>query len=185
MDTPPVRERLLNSATILLRSKGADGFGITELMAHSGVARRSMYLHFPDGKAQLLAEATVAAGQFASGRLAAALATQPAVDGFCEVINQWKRVLTRTNYEFGCPLVSASIASAEYPDAAAHAAAAFTAMADQLATALERGGMPADTAQRTGNVLVSSMEGAIITARATRSLEPLDALAEHTRQMWG
>ncbi|MGB6244482.1 TetR/AcrR family transcriptional regulator, partial [Gordonia sp. (in: high G+C Gram-positive bacteria)] len=121
MATPPVRDRLLMSAITLLRSKGADGFGMSELMAHSGVARRSMYQHFPEGKAELLEAATAEAGRFAGALLARALADMPTVAGLTAVAEQWKRILVDSDYDLGCPLVAAATAAAEYP-AAAHRA---------------------------------------------------------------
>ncbi|WP_040518428.1 TetR/AcrR family transcriptional regulator [Gordonia neofelifaecis] len=185
MTTPPVRERLLLSATVLLRSKGADGFGMSELMEHSGVARRSMYQHFPEGKGQLLAEATAEAGRFASTRLASALADRTAVDGFVITIERWKRILRSSDYELGCPLVAASISATDYPAAAQQAARAFRTLSDQVAAAFEADGTPADDARRAGEFLVASMEGAIITSRTLRSTTPLDALIEHVRHVWG
>lgn len=185
MTTVPVRDRLLISAMTLLRSKGADGFGMSELLEHSGVARRSMYQHFPDGKAQLLAEATAAAGRYAARGVAAAQDGRTAVDAFVLVLDGWKQILTDSDYRLGCPLVAAALAAVEYPAAAERAAAAFATMSGQLTDAFVRDGVDPETARGIGHMLVSSLEGAIITSRALRSVEPLDALSAHVRHLWG
>ncbi|KJR09144.1 TetR/AcrR family transcriptional regulator [Gordonia sp. PS3] len=185
MATLPVRDRLLLSATQLLRSKGADGFGMSELMEHSGVARRSMYQHFPRGKAQLLEQATDEAGRHASSRLAAALYGRTAVEGLIVIVDEWKQTLVRHDYRLGCPLVAASTSAAEYPGAAERAATAFQTLAGQIAASFEADGLAADAARRAGDMLVAALEGAIITSRATRSTAPLDALSSHIRETWG
>ncbi|ALG83293.1 TetR/AcrR family transcriptional regulator [Gordonia phthalatica] len=182
MTTPSVHDRLIASAITLLRRKGADGFGMAELLAHSGVARRSMYQHFPDGKAQLLAEATTSAGRYATARMLQLQAGRSAVDGFVAVIDSWKTILTDSDYEFGCPLVAAALATAEYPEAAERAAESFTALGGLVAAAFARDGASPDAAQGTGQMLIASLEGAIITSRARRTVEPLDALAGHVRR---
>ncbi|MBM7368618.1 TetR/AcrR family transcriptional regulator [Gordonia hydrophobica] len=184
MTTASVRDRLLTSTIALLRSKGADGFGMSELMRHSGVARRSMYLHFPDGKAQLLEQATAAAGRIAVRQVSTIASHESVPDGFAAVIETWKRTLADSDYELGCPLVAASLATAEYPAAAARAAAAFATLSDVIADALAGDGVDPDAARSAGHLLFASLEGAIITSRALRSTEPLDALEAHIRQTW-
>ncbi|NLG45716.1 TetR/AcrR family transcriptional regulator [Gordonia sp. (in: high G+C Gram-positive bacteria)] len=185
MTTPSVRDRLLISAMALLRSKGADGFGMSELLEHSGVARRSMYQHFPDGKAELLEQATASAGRYAARELATAQDGRSPVDAFVLVLESWKEILTTSDYRLGCPLVAAALATVEYPAAAERAAEAFATMSTQIAESFTRDGVDPETARGIGHMLISSLEGAIITSRALRSVEPLDALASHVRHMWG
>lgn len=185
MTTPSVRDRLIASTIALLRSKGADGFGMSELMTHSGVARRSMYQHFPNGKAQLLDEATAVAGTYASRRLDRAQTNRSATAGFLTVIDDWKTTLSGNDYEYGCPLVAAALATAEYPAAAARAAEAFDELGRQIADAFVRDGADPTTARGNGQMLIASLEGAIITSRARRSVEPLDALAAHVVRVFG
>ena len=57
-----VRERLTSATAALMQRHGVAGTGIAEILAESGVTRRSIYLNFPDGKAELVAAATRAAG---------------------------------------------------------------------------------------------------------------------------
>ncbi|WP_440713812.1 TetR/AcrR family transcriptional regulator [Gordonia sp. FQ] len=176
-----VRSRLVRSAITLLRSRGADGFGMSELLHDSGVARRSMYQHFPRGKAQLLETAATEAGARIGAELDAVLAELPPVDALAAWVEQWKRALTGSDFRLGCPLVAAGQSAQDYPGAAAAAARAFTSFRDRIAAAFVRDGMPADEAARTASVLVSGIEGAIITSRSLKSVAPLDDLVAHAR----
>lgn len=185
MSSASVPDRLVRSATHLLRSRGADGFGMTELLEHSNVARRSMYQHFPEGKAQLLHAATLEAGRLLETGMAALLAETTAVDALQMWVDYWKKVLVESDYRLGCPLAAASLSSQDYPDAAAAAATAFDRFAELLAESFIRDGLPEDDARTAGTVIVSGVEGAIITARARRTVEPFDTLAAHVRAVWG
>ena len=57
-----VRERLTSATATLMQRHGVAGTGIAEILSTSGVTRRSIYLNFPGGKAELVAAATRSAG---------------------------------------------------------------------------------------------------------------------------
>ena len=57
-----VRDRLTSATATLMQRHGVAGTGIAEILATSGVTRRSIYLNFPGGKAELVAAATRSAG---------------------------------------------------------------------------------------------------------------------------
>ncbi|WP_161894434.1 TetR/AcrR family transcriptional regulator [Gordonia spumicola] len=185
MTTTSVRDRLLSSATLLLRSRGADGFGVAELLASSGVARRSMYQHFPDGKAEVLRVATAEAGKGVGALLKAMLDEMPALDALDVWVQQWIDLYVETDYAIGCPLAAASLSAPEYPAAAAEAAVAFRRFESLIADALVRDGLDAAEATTAAAVLVFGLEGAIVTARARRDIAPFRALADHARSVWG
>ena len=54
---PSARERMVESAVVLLAKRGFQGASFTEVLAHSRAPRGSIYHHFPDGKEQLIAAA--------------------------------------------------------------------------------------------------------------------------------
>ena len=177
-----VRDRLLDSAIVLLRSRGADGFGMTELLTDSKVARRSMYQHFPQGKAQLLEAAATRAGQHIGSRLDALLAELPPIEALAAWTDSWSRVLIESDYRLGCPLAAAAQAAQEYPAAGAAAAAAFARFTDQLTAALSAAGVPDTEARSTARVLVAGVQGAIITSRSLRTVDPLNDFVAHARR---
>ena len=57
-----VRDRLTSATATLMQRHGVAGTGIAEILSTSGVTRRSIYLNFPGGKAELVAAATRSAG---------------------------------------------------------------------------------------------------------------------------
>jgi len=180
-----VRDRLVISAIELLRGRGADGFGMSELLETSGVARRSMYQHFPDGKAQLLEAAVRAAGRHIQGELDAALEDHSPVEALAVWITGWSETLIESDFRLGCPLAAAAQAGTDYPDAARAAADVLQGFILRLTDALISDGFAPDDAVRTAGLLVSGVQGAIVTSRCLRSTAPFDDLLSHARSVWG
>jgi len=181
----PVRDRLVGSAITLLRTKGADGFGISELLADSAVARRSMYQHFPEGKAQLLTAAVVSAGRHLDAQLDALLTAHPPVEALALWIENWKQGLIASDFQRGCPLAAAAQSDDEYPGAARAAGDVLRGFAERITAAFIADGLAPEAAQTAGTVLVSAIEGAILTARSRRDPAPLDDVVAHARAVWG
>lgn len=183
MGTGSVHERLVTSAVTLLRTHGADGFGMSALLQHSNVARRSMYLHFPAGKSELLREATAAAGKGVCAYLAGVLSEHSPAEALDQWADLWKAALVDSDYTLGCPLAAASMSAQEYPEAAAEAARAFERASTVIGDALCRHGLDSEEARTTADTIVSGIEGAILVSRATKSVGPIDTFTAHTHTM--
>jgi TetR/AcrR family transcriptional repressor of lmrAB and yxaGH operons len=97
-------------------------------------------------------------------------------------IDFWKHSLTDTDYRAGCPVVGLAVDSREdIPDAAELVREIFARWQVSLSNLLAAEGFSAERAQRLATLVVASVEGAIILARARRDLSPLDdVLAEIT-----
>ena len=72
---PSPRERMVISAALLIRERGAQPTAIADVLEHSGAPRGSAYHYFPGGRTQLLCEAIdyvrrVCRGQDRQGRAA-------------------------------------------------------------------------------------------------------------------
>lgn len=171
---PTSRERMIRSAALLVRERGIEATSFSDVIEASGAPRGSIYHHFPDGKSQLIAEATEWSGAAIAGGLERALAGGDPVAAMHAFIDVWRGVLTDTGYDAGCPVVAASVESAANPDAREAAAAAFAAWNEALAGALEQAGADADRAASLATLIVAAVEGAIVQCRALRSLDPLD-----------
>ncbi|MGK2867738.1 MAG: TetR/AcrR family transcriptional regulator [Mycobacterium sp.] len=172
------RDRLITSAIDLIRRNGVSGTGLTLLLNLSGTARRSLYLNFPGGKAELIADATVAAGRYtgdAIDQLAATLGPVPAVRAF---VAAWRDTLTDSDFLSGCPIMAAALGRSEAETAADNAGAVFLDWQRRLATHLEAADVSADDAARLASVTVSAVEGAIVVCQATKSAEPLRHVEE-------
>lgn len=176
------RDRLVTSAIDLIRRNGVAGTGLSLLLNLSGTARRSLYLNFPGGKAELIADATLAAGRYtgdAIDQLAATLGPVPAVRAF---VAAWRDTLIDSEFLSGCPIMAAALGRSEAETAADNAGAVFLDWQRRLATHLEAADVSAEDAARLASVTVSAVEGAIVVCQATKSAEPLrhveDALIE-------
>src|SRR5580693_3044746 len=60
---PSPRERMVVSAALLIRERGAHATAISDVLEHSGAPRGSAYHYFPGGRTQLLCEAVDYAGE--------------------------------------------------------------------------------------------------------------------------
>src|ERR1700734_2405111 len=130
------RETLVASITGLIQRRGVAGAGLSALLEHSGVARRTVYVNFPGGKAELVTEATRIAGQALSAVIGSADNGDDPIRAVRTFIDQWKEQLRATEMEAGCPIVAAILGRSEAPAAAQAAAEAGddwrTILADRL-----------------------------------------------------
>lgn len=168
------KQRMLDSAVLLLRERGAAGVTVDAVLAHSGAPRGSVYHHFPGGRNEMVLGAVRQAGDHIS-----AMVTEAAADGDVRVMVErlvafWKRSLTKTDYRAGCPAAAMAMDSRDVPDAAGVVREIFTRWQDGIADALSAGGVETARARRLATVVVSAIEGAIILCRAHRDLAPLD-----------
>lgn len=175
------RERMVESAVVLLAKNGYQATSFTSVLDHSGAPRGSIYHHFPDGKDQLIAAAVELAGARAVAVLDS-LDGSPAaevVDGFMLL---WRTVLERSDFGAGCSVLAVTVSgeSAELLDGAS---AVFTAWGSRLTTLLEHGGVPAGDAAGLATMVMAASEGAVVLARAARSFEPLDSVTAQLTAM--
>lgn len=169
------KQRMLDSAVLLLRERGAAGVTVDAVLAHSGAPRGSVYHHFPGGRNEMLLGALRNAGDYIATMVDESVAEGDAVRTVARLVKFWKRTLTGTDYRAGCPLVAMAVDSREQvPEAAEVVREIFARWQASLATLLSANGFPADQAARLATLITASIEGAIILARARRDLGPLD-----------
>ena len=164
------RERMVRSAAYLLREHGYSGTAFSDVIAHSGAPRGSIYHHFPGGKTQLAEEAVRYAGDFVAAGMRAATRDDDPVAAVRAFLGWWRRVLVDSGFRAGCPIVAVIVASR----LSAAAAAAFERWRSALAAGLVAAGASPARAARLATLVVASVEGATLLCRARRSLEPLD-----------
>lgn len=171
-----VRDRLTTATAALMQRHGVAGTGIAQILDTSGVTRRSIYLNFPGGKAELVTAATQFAGCEMTKTIRDLVETPDPVSAFARM---WSAVLTGTDFTGGCPIVAAACGADEAPEAAAAAAEVFATWSGLLAGRFVRDGIAEDVAQSLSTTIVAAMEGAVILARAARSTTPLEQVAHH------
>jgi TetR/AcrR family transcriptional repressor of lmrAB and yxaGH operons len=173
------RDTLITSVTGLLRRRGVAGTGLNALLEDSGVSRRTIYLNFPGGKEELVAEATRVAGQALTTLIRAAddgLEPAAAVQAF---IDQWKLQLAETHLQGGCPIVAAVLGRCDAPKAADVAAQAFQDWHAILTERLIRSGADTDAARSLATMSIAAIEGAVIMAIAAQKTDALDDVGRH------
>ncbi len=177
------RDTLIASVTGLVRRRGVAGTGLNALLEDSGVSRRTIYLNFPGGKQELVAEATRLAGQELTDIIKAAGDGIDPAQGIELFIELWKAQLGETEMQAGCPIVAAVLGRTEAPQAAAAAADAFRNWHALLAERLEKHGVDATAARSLARTMIAAIEGAVIMSIAEQSTETLDDVGQRLAEL--
>jgi len=170
-----VKQRMIEGTAVLLAKKGLHRASFTEILEASGAPRGSLYHHFPGGKDELVLAALGIAGQQAMAVLAK-LSGRPATEVAETFIALWRLVLTKSNFEAGCAVAAVTVA-ADSSELMGKAAKVFHDWRMHLTKLFAAGGIDAERARSLAANLVSACEGAVVLARAERSLEPFDLMA--------
>ncbi|MEV7684298.1 TetR/AcrR family transcriptional regulator [Streptomyces bungoensis] len=171
------RERMVFSAAQLIRREGVAATGMRDVAAHAGAPRGSLQHYFPGGKEQLVIEAVGWAGRYAGKRVARFLAglDAPTPSGlFAAMAAQWTDEYRRDGFAAGCPVAAATVeCAAAGASTREAAAAAFATWRGPVAEALTGMGVPASRADALATLMISTLEGAILMARAEQDVRPL------------
>jgi TetR/AcrR family transcriptional regulator, lmrAB and yxaGH operons repressor len=173
------RDALIASITGLVRRRGVAGAGLSALLEDSGVARRTVYLNFPGGKAELVTEATRIAGAALSAVIRSADNGGDPIQAVRTFIDQWKVQLRATEMQAGCPLVAAILGRPEAPAAAQAAAEAIDDWRVILAHRLVSSGADPDSARSLATLAIAAIEGAVVMALASGTTDALDDVGGH------
>lgn len=171
------RERMVYSAAQLVRTQGVAATGVRQVVEHAAAPRGSFQHYFPGGKDQLVGEALLWSGEFAARWAAGFPRTtrRPTPAGlFAHLVRQWREEFSARGFERGCPVQAT----------AADLAGTASPANDQLRTALDRWegavadqlvrmDVPRKRARRLATLMISTLEGAIMSARVRRDLTPL------------
>ncbi|OHT85052.1 TetR/AcrR family transcriptional regulator [Mycobacteroides saopaulense] len=177
------RDTLIASVTGLVRRRGVAGTGLNALLEDSGVSRRTIYLNFPGGKQELVAEATRLAGNELTSIIKAAGDDIDPARGIQLFIELWKAQLAETEMEAGCPIVAAVLGRTEAPEAAAVAADAFQSWQAILTDRLARYGVDAENARSLARTMIAAIEGAVIMSIAAQSTDTLDDVGHRLAEL--
>jgi AcrR family transcriptional regulator len=172
---------MVRSAALLVRERGARATSIEDVLAHCGAPRGSVYHHFPGGRKQLLREATDYAGEFVASRIERATDALEMLDA---LVSDYREQLVRSDFRAGCPVVAVAIEAGDpESDLYEHADAAFVCWQELLEKQLEAEGVKASRAIELAVLVIASIEGAIVMARARRDAEPLDQVHRQLRDL--
>jgi AcrR family transcriptional regulator len=182
------RERMVVSAALLIRERGAHATAISDVLEHSGAPRGSAYHYFPGGRTQLLCEAVDYAGEHVGAVITEAAGGLELLD---TLIDKYRRQLLDSDFRAGCPIVAVSVESGFETDneqdrdrmapVIDRAAAVFDRWTDLIAQRFIADGVAADQAGELAMLATAALEGAIVLARVRRDVAPLDAVHRQLR----
>ena len=169
---------MIESAALLFSERGVQGTSFTDVLAHSGAPRGSVYHHFSAGKTQLVEDATRWAGEFTIAGAVAAVEHRDPVAAVGSFRRYWSKILRASDFEAGCPVATAALEGSHEPSARNIAGKVFEDWQEIIADALRRRGIAAARASSIATLLLASLEGAIVLCRAQQSLRPLERVSD-------
>jgi AcrR family transcriptional regulator len=181
------RDRMVFSAAQLIRRHGVAATGMRDVVAHAEAPRGSLQHYFPGGKDQLMAEAARWGGRYAANRVDRFVAAlpDPTPGGlFAAMAAQWREDFRANGYDAGCP-VAASVADCATGNPTVRRAAsdAFAGWSAAVAAALRAMHVPYRRAEALAILMISTLEGAILMARADRDPRALDVAVQELRPL--
>lgn len=174
------KARLAASMLELIQTSGYSGTGLNAVIDHAAAPKGSVYFHFPDGKEGLgIAAVDLAAKQFEAVIAEAGVSTGSPAAAARAAIEALTAIVAEGDFRLGCPVSVVTLEmGAESERLRQACAAAFESWIAPTAALLEAGGIDAEGARSLATVVVSTIEGAVIVSRATRSTQPLAAAAD-------
>jgi TetR/AcrR family transcriptional repressor of lmrAB and yxaGH operons len=179
------RQKVIATTVQLLRRQGLSATGINRIIRESKSPRGSIYFHFPGGKEELTIEALRSAQRTVVERMQAAVGTgRSTASALRRVVRDYVEDLRKSNYEFGCPIANVALdVSAESPRIREVCAEIFGDWQSRIREALEKDGYLRGEADALAQLILSSLEGALILCRAQRSARPLIRVAEEIQKV--
>src|SRR5260221_1236017 len=170
------REQMIEGAIRLLATKGLQATSFSEVLALTGAPRGSICHHFPKGKNELIA----AALDVTSQRTLQLIETKRgesarAITEF--FLNLWRKLLVHSQFRAGCSVLAVTIA-ADTDDLREKAATIFDEWQQKLTELYIAAGVDPEIASDFSFELISASEGAVVMARAQKSLAPFEAVAK-------
>lgn len=179
-----VRGEMIRGAAELLAARGVQGTSFSDVLAHTGAPRGSIYHHFPGGKDELVVAAARSVGEGVTMLLDALEASSPAkvVDAF---VDGWRSVLVAGDFDRGCAVAASCLGSDPSDDLRTVSGEIFRAWRAALARALVRAGAARRQADDLAALCLAAVEGALIVGRAEHDDAVFDALKRQLGRLAG
>ena len=166
------------AALDLLRESGLSGAGINNVIAKSGAPKGSLYHYFPRGKVELVTTALRYAERDLVEGLRTAFGNHTTVGAKIRAFFRTKAAGMKANgFTQGCPVaaVTVDLDSGE-AEIAQVCAGIFDACRDAVAEGLRE--VPARERRAVADLILATLEGAMILVRAQASPRPLRDVAD-------
>jgi TetR/AcrR family transcriptional repressor of lmrAB and yxaGH operons len=173
------RDRVVAVAAELFRARGVTGTGLMTILERAKAPRGSLYHHFPGGKDELVLEAL----RFEAARIHTDLrAVLPVCEDESAAIHAFveglARSLERSEFRLGCPVSTAALELAAESEAVrAVCAEAYDVWQQLLCDRLGEFGYAPGAAASRAELILATVEGGMLLARARRDADVLRRLA--------
>src|SRR5262245_13478046 len=169
------KENLVRTAMRLFRQQGYASTGLLQILAESGSPKGSLYHYFPDGKEALARAAVELAGELI-GQMLSGLAQRhkrpkPFVRAYCEVMAGW---MEESEFRSGCPIATTMLETAPHSPALTEVGAGVIDRWIEIAASVfVNEGLSPREAKTRAQLLIATMEGALLLARVRQSPRPI------------
>ncbi len=173
------RQALVETTTRLLQEQGFAATGLNQIVRESGQPRGSLYFHFPGGKEELAAAAVSAGAEVVKAILHQGLAGATSPDAvIMKTAGLFAGELVASDFSKGCPVSTVALeATSATPLLQKKCAEAYVDWLTLITDSFVRLGVATDRAPRLARLTLSSIEGALLLAKTTRDVTPLNDVA--------
>ena len=178
------RERLITAAAELFRRQGYAQTGVNQIIQEANATSGSFYHFFPAKEDLLLAVVDHIAEIFEAGIFNPATDRDP-IQGIFSILDLYRKQINDGGFSFGSPMASLSAEVSEnHPQVRARLAEIFASWSGRIEELLRSAGNrlpPSLDRASLAQLVVCTMEGAVLGARLNRSLAPFDAAIAQLR----
>lgn len=170
------KDLMIDGAIRLLATRGLQATSFNEVLDLTKTPRGSIYHHFPEGKNQMITAAISKAGANTIERLKEKKGSSASeiTEYFLDL---WRQLLLYSHFNAGCSVLAVTVAT-DSLTLLSSASDVFQIWESTLSNLLEEGGMDHEEAALFAIQLIATTEGAVVMARAERSIRPFDAVAD-------
>jgi TetR/AcrR family transcriptional regulator, lmrAB and yxaGH operons repressor len=170
--------KMVKAGRELIRERGYHATALSDVLEVSGAPRGSVYFHFPGGKSQLAAEVAREYARDQADMIARAAQESSSAAGLVSAyVTRSRENLIQSGYTQGCTIAPLALEGMTESEPLANAvSAAFSLIMESLALQFVFFGMDRARARELAEVVVSGVEGALVTARALRNPAPFDSM---------
>lgn len=169
-----VRAKMVTGAREMISQRGPRATSFADVVEATGTPRGSIYHHFPGGKQEMVLAAIDEQEEIFS-HVIGGLSGSSAPELITRLFQTCTEQVKRSNYSMGCP-ATATVVTAENDEQVERGGQFFTSVVDLVTKELVTHGLSSTDAREYATLCLASMGGAITLARASRSVEPLDAV---------
>ncbi|MCG8493188.1 MAG: TetR/AcrR family transcriptional regulator [Sneathiellales bacterium] len=167
--------KLLEATAFLLRTKGYNAMGLSDIIRESGIPKGSLYHHFPKGKDELSAAAISHSGKQMLVSLKQLIdKSGTLIEGLYAFFDYYINQLEDSGFAKGCPLATVSLETASGVPLVQHACKqAFDDIQDLLQQNLQKNGAGRKKAEQLATLAVASFEGSLLLSKARNETTPI------------